>query len=244
MKPTKKSAARLVNYVLVLILAGWPIGAFPKGKAHVKAPKRIKVNPATEESGGVTFTQELNFYRSTVYSNFVIDYATRNGWVFGLQLLNVPVYGDGAQTFQYDGYVMLSKTFKVNDFWSLALGTQNGTVLANVDTRQLHNFTFFDNQFIQGEQLNFHLGAFYVNDALATIHQPYGVMAGFEIRIIPKVLHLQSDYFSGRSNISGGIINLFYYPTTNWQTYMGVNIPGPHTGSVFSGNLGIAYNWR
>jgi len=62
--------------------------------------------------------------------------------------------------------------------------------------------------------------------------------------MLPKVLHLQADYFSGTSNISGNIVNLFYYPSANWQTYLGVNMPAPHTGGEFAGNVGIAYNWR
>ncbi|MGJ0485092.1 MAG: hypothetical protein ACR65R_11250 [Methylomicrobium sp.] len=218
--------------------------AFPKGKAREKAPKRIKVNPATEESGGLTFTHEFNIYRDATYANIVIDYATRDGWVVGMQLLNVPVAGNGAQTFQNDGYLMLSKTFNINDTWSLAVGSQNGSVLTHAPTRRWHNFTFLDNQVIPDERLNFHLGVFYVNEALATIHQPYGAMAGVEIRMIPKVLHLQADYFSGTSNISGNIVNLFYYPVTNWQTYIGVIIPAPHTGGEFAGNVGFAYNWR
>jgi len=237
-------STRLIIYLLSLLWVGCPLVAFPKRKVHEKAPKRIKVNPATEESGGLTLTQEFNIYRGAAYANIVIDYATRDGWLFGMQLLNVPVAGDGAQTFQNDGYLMLSKTFTINDAWSLAVGSQNGRVLTHAPTHRWHHFSFLDSQFTPGERLNFHLGAFYVNDALATIHQPYGAMAGFEIRMLPKVLHLQADYFSGTSNISGNIVNLFYYPAANWQTYLGVNMPAPHTGGEFAGNVGIAYNWR
>jgi hypothetical protein len=213
-------------------------------KAHVRAPKRIKVNTADEEGPGYAFTEEFNLYRGTTYSNTVIEYSTRNGWLFGLQLLNVPVYGGGAQNFEYDGYFTVSKSFKLNDYWSLAIGTQNGTVLANVTPNHLHNFTYIDSQYTQNQWLNYHLAPFYVNDALATIHQPYGVMAGFEIRFIPKMLHLQGDYFSGNSNISGGIVNLVYYPLQNLQTYFGVNVPGPNSGNEFAGNVGFIYKLK
>lgn len=234
----------MTKKILALLLIAFTTSVTSKEKAHVKAPKRIKVNPADEESGGISFTEEFNFYNGTAYSNTLIDYATRNGWALGLQLLNVPVYGGGAQNFEYDGYFTLSKTFKLNNFWSVAIGTQNGTVLENVRRNQLHNFTFVDNQFIQNPWLNYHAGPFYVNDALATIHQPYGVMAGFEIRFIPKMIHLQGDYFSGNSNISGGIVNLVYYPLKNLQTYVGVNVPGPSSGNEFAGNVGFIFNVR
>ncbi len=212
--------------------------------SHAKAPKRIKINLADEETVGFNFTEEFNFYRNTDYSNTVIEYVTQSGWTLGLQLLNVPVSGSGAQNYEYDGYLTLNKTFRINSLWALAIGTQMGTVLANVTPKQLHNFTFIDNLFILSDIFNVHIGPFYVNDALATIHQPVGVMTGFEIRILPKLLHLQGDYFSGNSNISGGIVNLVYFPWPNLQTYCGVSVPGPNSGNEFAGNIGIIYNLK
>jgi hypothetical protein len=228
----------------LLLLLAYADCAMSGEESHAKKPKRIKVNPADDETSGFNFTEEFNLYRNAVYSNTVIDYATRSAWVFGLQLLNVPAYGSGAQNYEYDGYFTLSKTFKFNQSWALAVGTQVGTVLANVAPKQLHNFTFANGLFTQNDWLNYSIGPFYVNDALATIHQPVGVMAGFEVRIVPRLLHLQGDYFSGNSNISGGIVNAVFYPLPNLQTYCGVNVPGPHSGNEFSGNLGIIYNLK
>jgi hypothetical protein len=229
---------------LALLLLALATHAAAGEDAHTKKPKRIKVNPADDDTSGLNFTEEFNLYRGTVYSNTVIEYATRTAWVFGLQILNVPAYGGGAQNYEYDGYFTLSKAFKLNEFWALAVGTQVGTVLANVAPKQLHNFTFANSLFTQNNWLNYYIGPFYVNDALATIHQPVGVMAGFEIRVVPKLVHLQADYFSGNSNISGAIVNLVFYALPNLQTYFGVNVPGPHSGNEFSGNLGIIYNLK
>ena len=168
--------------------------------------------------------------------------ANRSGWALGLQLLNVPMSPDGGQIFDYDAYVTLSKTFKFNEIWSLSAGSHFGTVLTNISPTQLHNFTFIDNQLDWNDYFNCHLGPFYVNDALATIHQPYGIMAGFEVRFLPKTLHLQGEYYSGNSNISGSIVNLVYFPWKNLQTYIGVSVPAPHSGSEFAGNAGFIYN--
>ena len=233
-----------LSLALALIMTALVDNAAASEGSHAKKPKRIKINPADEETTGFNFTEEFNLYRGTVYSNTVIEYVTKTGWTFGLQLLNVPAVGSGAQNYEYDGYFTLSKVFKINDFWAFAVGTQIGTVLANVKPKQLHNFTFVDNLFTPADWVNFHIGTFYVNDALATIHQPVGVMTGFEIRFIPKLLHLQGDYFTGNSNISGAIVNLVYYPLENLQTYCGVSVPGPHSGNEFAGNIGFIYNLK
>ncbi len=227
----------------ILIVASVFYSAAGEGRGSKKA-KRIKVNLANEETSGFNFVEEFNLYRETVYSNTVIEYTTAAGWLFGLQLLNVPVVGGGAQNYEYDGYFTLTKTLRINRFWALAAGTQIGTVLENVAPKQLHNFTFLNNVINQTDWLEYYVGPFYVNDALATIHQPVGVMAGFEIKILPKLLHLQGDYFSGNSNISGGIVNVVYYPLPSLQAYCGVNVPGPHSENEFSGNIGIIYNLR
>ena len=121
---------------LTLLLMAFVTHAALGEESHTKKPKRIKVNPADDETVGLNFTEEFNLYRGTVYSNTVIEYATRSAWVFGLQIL------------------------------------------------------------------------------------------------------------SGNSNISGGIVNLVFYPLPNLQTYCGVNVPGPHSGNEFSGNLGIIYNLK
>jgi hypothetical protein len=212
-------------------------------KPHFKKPKRIKVNPADEEYLGLNFTEEFNVYRNTAYSNTHIDFATSTGWAVGLQLLNVPMRNDGGQSFDYDAYIVISKTFKFSEIGSTAIGSQFGTILNHATSpTQLHNFTFVDNQWDLNAWFNCHAGPFYVNDALATIHQPYGVMAGFEVRFLPKQFHLQAEYYSGSSNISGTIVNLVYFPLPSLQTYLGISVPAPHSGNEFAGNLGFIYN--
>lgn len=241
---TKCLKSILAKSILLLLLISFATHAVGSEGSHAKAPKRFKINPADAETIGFYFTEEFNLYRGTDYSNTVIEYVTQSGWTFGLQLLNVPISGGGAQNYEYDGYVTLTKTFKMNSVWALAVGTQIGTVLANVTPKQLHNFTFVDNLLIINDILNVHVGPFFVNDALATIHQPIGVMTGFEIRIFPKLLHIQGDYFSGNTNISGAIVNIVYYPLANLQTYCGVSVPGPDSGNEFAGNVGIIFNLK
>jgi len=225
-----------VSLLLYLILF---TNAIAQEKGKEKIPKRINVDNVEEDSLGLNIINEFNVYRNVIYLNSIVQYNTKDLWSFGLQLLNIPLRNNGAQNYEYDGYLTLTKSIKLSENDVLSIGTQVGTTLLSQPPTQIHNFSFVDNQYEVNDTFNFHIAAFYVNDALATIHQPFGIIAGFEYKVFPKKFHIQGDWYSGNSNVSGSVVNFNYYVLDNFQCYIGINVPAHNSGNEFAGNLGF-----
>ena len=92
-----------------------------------------------------------------MYLNPVLDFSSRNGWDIQIASYNIPVYGGGAQNFEWDSYINLSKTFDISTQFKAIAGTQNGTT-AFSSVRQFHNVDYGLIVFQTIPALNFHAG--------------------------------------------------------------------------------------
>jgi hypothetical protein len=210
-----------------------------KGGSKAHPIKKVDVTPNARNEDVWTFTLESNTYQQTVYLNPVLDFSSRNGWDIQIASYNIPVYGGGAQNFEWDSYINLSKTFDISTRFKAIAGTQNGTT-AFSSVRQFHNVDYGLIVFQPIPALNFHAGSYWANKALTVTTDYLGYTAGFGFELIKNTLTVQGDYFSGSNNVSGAIVNVFYRFLPKAQIYVGVGVPETNSGNEFYGTVGFS----
>lgn len=213
--------------------------AIAKGGKKAHPVKKVDVNPNPINEDVWSFTLESNTYRSTVYLSPTLDFSSQNGWDIQIASYNIPVYGGGAQNYEWDSYVNVSKTFEINKDFKTLIGTQNGTTLFS-STRHWHNFDYGLLIYQPVPRLNLHAGPYWANKALSVTTDVVGYTAGFSLELLKNKLSVQGDYFSGNSNVSGAIVNVFYQLLPKAQVYVGVGVPESHSGNEFFGTVGIS----
>jgi hypothetical protein len=210
-----------------------------KGRSRAHPVKKVDVTPNTRNEDVWTFTLESNTYQSTVYLNPILDFSSRNGWDIQIASYNIPVHGGGAQNFEWDSYINLSKTFDISTQFKAIAGTQNGTT-AFTASRQYHNVDYGLLVYQPIPAVNFHAGSYWANKALTATTDYLGYTAGFSFEPIKSTLTVQGDYFSGSNNVSGAIVNVFYRFLPKVQVYIGVGVPETDSGNEFYGTLGFS----
>ncbi|RWZ87183.1 MAG: hypothetical protein EO766_11635 [Hydrotalea sp. AMD] len=203
------------------------------------AVKRLDTTPTDTEDDSWILGLESNTYADTVYLNPTVAYSGANNWDISISSYNIPVYGGGAQNYEYDTYAAISKTFDITKDISLVFGTQNGTTLFPDSMQRWHNMDFSNGRYKLTNWLTVSGGVYFANKSLTTVANEVGFMSGFEMKLIPGTLHLQGDYMSGHTNVSGAEINLQWYATRQAQLYIGVIVPERDSGNEFAGVLGF-----
>ncbi len=216
-----------------------PTFVFAKEGKKAHPVKKVDVTPNLKDEDVWSFTLESNTYQSTVYLNPTLDFSSRNGWDIQIASYSIPVHGGGAQNFEWDSYINLSKTFDLSKSFKTLIGTQNGTTLFS-NTRQWHNFDYGLLIYQPVPALNLHAGPYWANKELTVTTDVIGYSAGFSYELIENSLLLQGDYFSGNSNVSGAIVNLFYRFLPRVQAYVGVGVPETNSGNEFYGTVGFS----
>jgi hypothetical protein len=210
-----------------------------KGRSKAHPIKKVNVTPNTRNEDIWTFTLESNTYQQTVYLNPTLDFSSRNGWDIEIASYNIPVYGGGAQNYEWDSYINLSKTFDISTQFKAVVGTQNGTTAFST-VRQFHNVDYGLMVYQPIPTVNFHAGSYWANKALTVTTDYLGYTAGFSFEPIKNKLIVQGDYFSGSNNVSGAIVNVFYRFLPKAQVYVGVGVPETDSGNEFYGTVGFS----
>jgi hypothetical protein len=208
-----------------------------KGKAH--PIRKIDTTPNIRNQDVWTFTLESNTYRGTVYLNPVLDFSSKDGWDIQIASYNIPVYGGGAQNFEWDSYINLSKTFDISKQFKAIIGTQNGTTALD-QTHQLHNVEYGLIVYQPTPTSNIHAGSYWANKALTVTTDILGYTAGFSFEPVKNTITIQGDYFSGSNNVSGAIVNVWYRFVPQVQIYVGVGVPETNSGNEFYGTVGFS----
>lgn len=216
--------------------------AVNKVKAKSKSQqRRLKINPMTDYESAWAINLETDVYQAGTFENINLGYSANNGWDFNLSLLNTQVLGSNNQ-FQGDTFINITKTFDINNDFSIAVGTQNGVALVNVKPQLWFNFTFLDNRYDVTPWLSIHGGPYLANAAITGTSRQIGFMTGTEITFIPHKLSLEMDYISGHHSLSGAAVNLLFNITPRCQIYMGVLVPEQRSGNEFAGIVGFNFS--
>jgi hypothetical protein len=194
-----------------------------------------------ERSAKINFSLEFDQYRNTGYLNPAISYITPSEIEIGLSTYSVPLYGPQAQNFENDTYFNLSKKFRWSKQFSTIIGTQTGLSITN--NNGIHIFDYIDNRIKPLSWLLIHAGVYYVNQKLSTTTSYVGAIAGIGFKLIPDKVHLTVDYYSGHSNVSGALVQVNYFTTSDVTLYLGVGVPEKHSGNEFYGFYGINYSY-
>lgn len=201
----------------------------------------VYANPAimgnnSGDNSKTIFASELNIYNLSLYNNTsIIHYG--EDWTYGVQVSNINISGFQTQNYENDMYVTLARKFNYNDI-GFEIGGQAGYNIGNTPTK-LHATSYADISFNVLDGLSLHFGGYYVNDELATIHQPFNFKAGIKYKINSFII--TGDYYSGNNNLSGGIINLFYKASPTLRPYIGIIVPESGSGNDFAGITGVSW---
>ena len=164
-----------------------------------------------------------------------------------------------AQNFENDTYLNINKTFEYDDIFdaiacgkfcddmsdavegiSTTFGSQTGAVLPmsgstepnQINSQTLHEFYFIDNDVeLVKNRFSLHGGNYYVNHALSTTTAYVGYILGSELIVIPKVLRLDADFYSGRSNVSGTVAQATWMVNKNFELFFGAGLATPGSGN-------------
>ena len=210
-----------------------------RGHKAVHAPKRLKTKPNLVSEDSWNSALESNVYQGTTYLSPSISYSGANGWDIGVATYNIPVQGGGAQNFEFDTYLGISKTFELNKQTLLVIGTQNGTTLLANSDRRWHSLSYSHLRRDIFSNLNIYVGPYYANANLTSSVNQVGFMTGFELKILPNKIHLTGDYISGHQNVSGAVVDVQYFITPKVQMYIGIVIPETNSGNEFAGVFGF-----
>jgi hypothetical protein len=222
----------LLNFIIISpVLAK---GGKSKSKAH--PIKKIDTSPIEAEQIW-EYGLETNIYRDTVYISPTVTYSGKNGWDIQIASYNIPVYNGGAQNYEYDTYINISKTFDVSDKFKVVAGTQNGLTLIS-RPRQLHNIDYILGSYTITSYFDAHTGPYWANKGLTTTTDTLGYTVGFNLEIIHNKLTFSGDYFNGQSNVSGAVCNLTYKFMPKFRMYIGVGVPETDSGNEFYGTVG------
>lgn len=211
--------------------------ARPGKKAH--PVKKVDATPSIQDDDVWSFTLESDSYEATTYLNPIVDFSSKDGWDIQMAFYNIPVYGGGAQNYEWDSYLNLSKTFNLDGNVKTLIGTQNGTTLFS-STQQWHNFDYGLLIYQPSHFLSLRSGGYWADKALSTTTDVAGYTTGFSLELIKDTLSFQGDYFSGHSNVSGAVVNLFYQCLPKTQIYLGVGVPETNSGNEFYGIAGFS----
>lgn len=185
--------------------------------------------------GKIIFVNEYNIYRNTLYNDLSLQHYGPK-WTFGVQAVNIRYNSVQAQNFENDTYLNLSRKFDLGNL-TLEIGDQIGTNLDGL-IKRIHDTGFSDLTWNLSGNIFIHGGLYYVNDTLATKHQPVNFQSGIKVKY--NKFSLIADYYSGNNNLSGANLNLFYKLTENIRPYIGVQVPETNSGNEFAGTIGIS----
>ena len=219
--------------ILIIFLLLYSSVSFAKGQ-H-------KLDTIPEEENDILSLEiEDNYYHipsqtaqtDTNYINAILSYSFDFGFDAQVATYNCPLTGGQAQNFECDTYINLEKTFEFEQH-KMIIGSQNGTTFT--PKNQWHNLNFIVYSSKHNEYLETHNGSYYINKNLATIgYDSFGYTGGFILNI-DKEWKIESDYFSGHTNVSGAEINVFFHD----KFYFGVIVPETNSGNEFAGTVGI-----
>jgi hypothetical protein len=187
--------------------------------------------------GKTILAGELNIYRNTVYNNWALMQYGKD-WIYGIKIANINIVGAQLQNYENDTYANLSRKFSYKNI-ILELGGQAGYNFSSTSAKKLHATTFLDISYGLSDNVSLHFGGYYVNDELATKHQPYNFQAGIKYKISQFII--TGDYYSGNNNLSGGMINVYYKLTNTIRPYIGIIVPETNSGNEFAGITGVTW---
>lgn len=180
------------------------------------------------------FQTESTIYPNSLYNSFGLTYY-RDSWYIGIQIFNIHLVGKNIQTFEYDTYISLGKSFEILNDLNLDIISLNGT--DNI-FKQLHSTSSIDLTYNISDSVSIQSGLYYVNDALAAIHQPFNFHTG--INYSDNTIHSSIDYFSGSNNLSGIVFNTSFKSLfKNVRPYIGIQASTPYNTSNIAGIFGI-----
>ena len=213
-----------------LILILFPTILFSKENSH---PHRIRVGPDFDEKYGFQISNEYNLYQGAFYTNVFLEYE-KEDLSLGAYFNNIPLkfWGNYTQTYAYDSYLGFNKSFKLVDKVKLNIGSQSGTQLTN-GSKQFLNIESMQLMY-SINKLDISVGTYYANNPLSNRGNRIGETITIAYKIIPSVMWMTFDWYSGNTNLSGSIINLYYN-----NIYFGIQVPATNSGNEFAGNIGI-----
>jgi len=209
----------------------------------------------------INYEQDSYQYNQTQYGNPSINYSTHGWdfGIISQNINEYSGNLQQAQNFENDTYININKTFKHNYVFdnldcgsacnyfsevlnnsSTTFGTQTGLVFPmsksldpnKINASTLHEFYFIDNdyEFIK-DRLAYHMGTYYANQALTTTTSYWGMMYGMEAILWPKRLKLNLDFYDGRSNVSGTVIQGTVMFNRHLELFAGVGLATQGSGN-------------
>ena len=228
------SSKKLLGQLLIMALIPFAVPAKDSGKAH--PVRKIDTTPNTEDKDVWSFTLESDTYAATDYLNPALDFSSADGWDVQIASYNIPVHGGGAQNYEWDSYINLSKSFDFGEGFKAVIGSQNGTTAFSAPHRW-HNIDYALVAYQAFAGLSLRAGPYWADKDLSTTTNVLGYTAGFNLNFTPDC-YVQADYFSGSSNVSGATVNLWY----RW-VYAGIGVPETDSGNEFYGAAGFKLNF-
>ena len=223
--------------IFCLFVLSFNFNVYAKGGGKGHHFRKLDTTPRDSESGTIAVTVESNIYQGTTYLSPVVDFSLNGGWNIQVASYNIPVRGGGAQNFEWDSYINVSKTFNISEKIKAIFGTQNGTT-ALTQTHRWHNSDYALLLYQFTPTSNIHGGPYFANKSLSATTNVIGYTAGFSFEAARNIT-IQGDYFSGSNNMSGAVLNVLYRLNKKTQAYVGIGIPETNSGNEFYGIIGV-----
>lgn len=209
---------------------------FVASNSHAFAPGLANKTTNIGDTSKIILIEEFNIYKRSIYFNTYFE-LFNNNWNVGIQSTNIRAFGSNTQSFNNDTYINGSYKFNLSNEYNIETGGQVGTNFDN-NPHKFHDYQYIDLSRTLYDKITIYGGGYFVNDSLAQIHQPWNWQAGSKIKMFNIILTI--DYLSGKNNLSGSTINLFYKLNEHLRPYVGFQSQYPMFSSgEYVGNIGF-----
>ena len=224
-----------MRYVIFLLLS------FAVTAGENRTPHRIRVTPDHDNVTGFQNTAEINIYQGATYENVFLEWESIDGLTIGAYFNNIPLrVGSGyRQSYVDDSYLGVSKWWGERGGVRFGLASQLGTQLGDSTSQNFFAITMAHVQFTPIKNFTVSAGPWWANNATTLVGNYTGATVTLGWKISDDV-RIEGNWYSGRTNLSGAVVNAFWSVNPHLETYIGIQVPATNSGNEFAGIMGFS----
>jgi hypothetical protein len=191
--------------------------------------------------GGEVFAQEQLNFTTRGISNLTVDAGLGAGFEIGVNVFDVTLY-DTSEAVGETPLSLLNAayTIDVGALLTVQLGVQAG-IAARGGANPIAGagYGWASMRFHGGDFGDYVVGAYAGNDAYLGPGNAMGVMAGTELPLARRLVHVMIDFVYGNNEASVGVAGLVFFLPQSFQLSVGVQFPSPMSDNAWGGVLEI-----
>lgn len=220
----------------LLLFLTFAVSAAEYPRQPHQTPHRIRITPEYDDNVGYQSQTEVNIYHNRSFVNQAVEWE-EDDLTIGAYFNNIPLMDSPYATeFVDDSYLGFFKWW--GDAIKFGVGHQLGTQFSG-ESQRLLAFTTAQIRWAGSARWGASVGVWHGNHAVTQTDQTMGVIVTGVWRWSDEI-STEASWYSGRSGLSGAIVNTYVEVTEDIDLYFGVQIPAAGSGNEFAGIVGVS----